>query len=46
MDQLAYRHLVNVAYTEDEMKAIAAEVMMHYSFMLSFLQNISPILIG
>jgi len=25
MDQLAYRHLVNVAYTEDEMKAIAAE---------------------
>ena len=26
MDQLAYRHLVNVAYTEDEMKAIAADV--------------------
>ena len=26
MDQLAFRHLVNVAYTEDEMKAIAAEV--------------------
>lgn len=26
MDQLAYRHLVGVAYTEDEMKAIAAEV--------------------
>ena len=26
MEQLAYRHLVNVAYTEDEMKAIAAEV--------------------
>ncbi|XP_067052584.1 cytochrome c1, heme protein, mitochondrial-like [Acropora muricata] len=25
MDQLAYRHLVNVAYTEDEMKAIAAD---------------------
>ena len=32
MDQLAFRHLVNVAYTEDEMKAIAAEVTMHYSF--------------
>ena len=26
MDQLAFRHLVNVAYTEDEMKEIAAEV--------------------
>lgn len=26
MDQLRYRHLVGVAYTEDEMKAIAAEV--------------------
>ncbi|KAL9974543.1 hypothetical protein ACROYT_G011590 [Oculina patagonica] len=25
MDQLAYRHLVGVAYSEDEMKAIAAE---------------------
>ena len=26
MEQLAYRHLVDVAYTEEEMKAIAAEV--------------------
>ena len=26
MEQLAFRHLVDVAYTEDEMKAIAAEV--------------------
>ena len=26
MEQLAYRHLVDVAYTEEEMKAIASEV--------------------
>lgn len=33
MDQLAYRHLVGVAYTEDEMKAIAAEVWKQTPFM-------------
>ena len=26
MEQLAYRHLVDVAYTEEEMKAFASEV--------------------
>ena len=33
MDQLAYRHLVGVAYTEDEMKAIAAEVCKYTLFL-------------
>lgn len=38
MDQLAYRHLVNVAYTEDEMKAIAADVSAFFQIVFVILQ--------
>jgi len=37
MERIAFRHLVDVCYTEEEMKAIAAEVITLQHSILQFL---------